>query len=77
MLDLYQATFERRAQYFDIEHFEKTQIMEACALAGLIQELIASIEVTALALTRREAALAPLAPGGGARCESQQQGGGD
>ncbi len=51
--------------------------MEACALAGLIQELIASIEVTALALTRREAALAPLAPGGGARCESQQQGGGD
>ena len=36
--------------------------MEACALAGLIQELIASIAVTAFALSGRPTAVAPVLP---------------
>jgi hypothetical protein len=52
--------------------------MEACALAGLIQELIASIAVTAVALSGRRAAVGPArgsSPGEGVPAEGQQQGG--
>lgn len=52
--------------------------MEACALAGLIQELIASIAVTVLALSGRQAGVAQvrvLSPGDRAPAEGQQQGG--